>query len=98
MDVYSCLDVNLAVDIFTTKLTDILDTMAPIKTFQVRTKYAAWVSDSTKEKIRARDAAQAKAAKTHLKEDWDLYKRLRNELAAVKKRETCLAAAETGTL
>ena len=86
-EVYSCQDVDIAVDTFTNKLTEILDTMAPVKTFQVRTKYAAWVSDNTKEKIKARDAAQLKASTTQLKEDWDLYKRLRNDLAAVKRRE-----------
>ena len=37
--------------------------------------------------IRARDAAQAKVANTQLQEDWDQYKRLRNNLAAVKKKE-----------
>ena len=53
----------------------------------VRTKYAAWVSNSTKEKIKARDAAQLTAATTQLKDDWDRYKRLRNDLSVVKKRE-----------
>ena len=86
-DVYSCQDVDLAVDIFTSSLTEILDKMAPVKRFQVRTKYAAWVSDNTKEKIRARDAAQMTAATTQPKEDWDRYKRLRNDLSVVKKRE-----------
>ena len=38
--------------------------MAPVKTFQVRAKYAAWISDSTKEKMKARDAAQQLAAST----------------------------------
>ena len=86
-DVYSCQDVDLAVEKFTTKLTEILDIMAPVKTYQVRTKYAAWVSDSTKERIRERDAAQSKAAKTQLREDWNIFKKLRNDLAAVKKKE-----------
>ena len=86
-DVYSCQDVDLVVDTFTNKLTEILDTMAPVKTFQVRTKYAAWVSDSTKDKIKAKDAAQLKASTTQLKEDWDMFKRLRNDLASVKRRE-----------
>ena len=56
-DIYSCQDVDLAVDALTTKLTEILDVMAPVKTFQVRKKYAAWVSSDTKEKVKARDAA-----------------------------------------
>ena len=61
--------------------------MAPVKTFQVRTKYVAWVSDITKEKIKARDAAQVSAPTSQLKEDWDIYKRLRNNLSVVKRKE-----------
>ena len=47
------------------KYTEILDKMAPINKFQVRTKYASWVSDNTKKLITARDAAQLAAATTH---------------------------------
>ena len=61
--------------------------MAPVKKFQVKTKYAAWVSEKTKEKIKTRDAAQLTAATTQLGEDWDKYRRLRNDLAAIKKKE-----------
>ena len=50
-EVYSCNDVDLAVDIFTKKLTDILDKMAPLKRFQIKTKYATWVSDATKDRL-----------------------------------------------
>ena len=32
-EVYSCQDTDIAVDIFSSKLTEILDTMAPVKTF-----------------------------------------------------------------
>ena len=34
--------------ILTTKLNNILDIMAPVKTVQVHTQYAAWLSDDTK--------------------------------------------------
>ena len=37
--------------------------------------------------IKERDAAQLTAATTQLKDDWDRYKRLRNDLSVVKKRE-----------
>ena len=57
---------DLAVDIFTRKLTDILDIMAPVKRFQIRTKYAAWVSDTTKNRMGDRDMAQQKATNTGL--------------------------------
>ena len=54
-EVYASEDVDTAVDIFTSRLTDILDKMAPVKKFQMRTKYAAWLSESTKSKIKERD-------------------------------------------
>jgi hypothetical protein len=54
-EVYTCNDVDLAVDIFTKKLTDILDRMAPIKKFQIKRKYAAWLSDSIKDMMKTRD-------------------------------------------
>ena len=76
-EVYSCNDVDLAVDIFTKKLTNILDRMAPVKTFQIRSRYATWVSRETKEKIKVRNSAQQKAAQTGLDQDWFLYKQLR---------------------
>ena len=34
-EVYSCLDVDLAVDIFTGKLTEVLDRMAPVKKLRI---------------------------------------------------------------
>ena len=86
-ELYSCEDADLAVDIFTTKLTDILDKMAPIKTFQVRTKYAAWISDATKQKIKSRNTAQLTASTSQLQEDWKRYRRLRNDLEVEKRRE-----------
>ena len=58
-----------------------------LKTFQVRNKYVAWVSTAIKQKIKAGDAAQVKAATSQLKEDWDQYRRLRNDLVVVKRKE-----------
>ena len=40
LDLYLCNEVDRAVDILTGKLTFILDTLAPMKTYQVRTRYA----------------------------------------------------------
>ena len=36
--------------------------MAPVKKFQVWTKYAAWLSEDTKNRIKERDEAQQAAA------------------------------------
>ena len=57
-EVYSCNNVDIAVDFFTKKLTDILDRLAPVKKFQIKAKYATWITKTTKEKSKARNLAQ----------------------------------------
>ena len=47
-DVYTCENVEEAVKIMTSKISSILDIMAPLKSIQVCTKYAPWMSESTK--------------------------------------------------
>ena len=86
-EVYSCQNVDAAVEIFTKKLTDILDKMAPVKKFQIRTRYAPWVSEDTKDRIKERDKAQQAATRSGTKEDWELYKQLRNTVTSQLKKE-----------
>ena len=80
-------DVETAVEIVTNKLTTILDVMAPIKVIQARAKYAPWLSEATKNKIKARNEAQKKASESKTKSDWDEYKKLRNSLNNTLKSE-----------
>ena len=56
--------------------------MAPIRTIQVRVKYAAWLSTSTKRLLQERDAAQKVAIQTRDQDSWRLYKNLRNTATA----------------
>ena len=84
---YSCTDVDNAVHIFTEKLTNILDKMAPVRKFQTRAKYAPWISQEVKNKIKIRDAAQEKASKSGSLEDWEAYKRKRNDVTYLLKKE-----------
>ena len=107
-EVYVSTDVDIAVDIFTKKLTDILDKMAPIRKFQIRKKYASWLSDSTKDLMRERDQAQQNATTSGLAEDWDQYKILRNQVTALlrkdkfewqqEKLQSCEETMDTGKL
>ena len=46
-ELYMCDSPTKAAQILTGNLSDILDILAPVKTFQVRKKYAAWLSDTT---------------------------------------------------
>ena len=75
-DIYQCDKVDPAVQLFSEKLTMILDKLAPMKTFQTRTKYAPWLSASTKQLMKERDQAQRRAAATKSDEDWKLSKNL----------------------
>ena len=86
-EVYSCQDIDMAVDIFTRKLTDILDIMAPIRRFQIRTKYAAWVTVDTKSKMKDRDMAQQTATANGHEDDWDRYKKIRNEVTSQLRKD-----------
>ena len=69
-ELYMCEDPSQAVELLTNKLGKILDAMAPIRTFQVRTRYAAWLSDETKELLKDRDKAQRTASETGDPDDW----------------------------
>ena len=77
LDLYLCEDVDEAVEIFTKRITNILDVMAPMKTFQVRTKYAPLLSEETLEIMRTRDEAHKVAAESKTREAWVKYKQFR---------------------
>ena len=61
--------------------------MAPLRKIQCKAKYAPWVSDSTKEQITERNAAQKKASVTNNNSDWEDYKKLRNSVNNILKSE-----------
>ena len=61
--------------------------MAPVKKIQVRTKYAPWISDSTKKKINERNVAQQKASETGKQEDWANFKLIRNSVNSLLRKE-----------
>ena len=86
-ELYLCEDVEQAVYILTSSLNTILDQLAPVKTVQVRTRYAPWLSSETKAIIKERDAAQIHASGTQDPDDWRLYKNLRNTITRRMKKE-----------
>ena len=72
-DLYMSEDPNEAAHLLTGKLTSILDTYAPIRTFQVRKNYVPWLSDDLKTLMKSRDEAFAKAARSNTQEDRNHY-------------------------
>ena len=87
LDLFMCEDVHQATDLLTAKLTTILDVMAPVKTFQVQTKYAPWLSEETKVLIKKRKEAQITAAQSKSQDDWREFKNLRNTTTARIRKE-----------
>ena len=87
LELYLCEDVDTAVKILSDKLTFILDTMAPIRTIQVRKKYAPWLSKTTLELMKERDNIQKIAAQTKDRDDWTKFKHLRNRINSRLKYE-----------
>ena len=89
LDIYISEDVNEASESVTKKLTNILNNLAPLKTFQVRKNYCDWMSQESKTLIKKRNEAQRYACLTQKDEDWNSYKRLRNQVTNRLKYEKC---------
>jgi hypothetical protein len=85
-EVLECNDTDTATELLVSKLTGILDTLAPIITIQVRSNYVPGLSDETKLLQKERNLAQEKAAQTDDPDDWRYFRSLRNQTTA-KVRE-----------
>ena len=82
-------DVNDAVRCLTDKLTNILDSMAPVKTIQMRANYVHGLSNETKKLQLERNLAQQRAALTNTPDDWRVFRSLRNQATASVRRDKC---------
>ena len=85
-EVFVNVDVDMAVEVFTTKFLDVLNFHAPWVKFQKRRHYSPWLTKETKELIKCRDnwkavsedlarAGDAEAAT----EAWNKFKQIRNQ-------------------
>ena len=86
-ELYSSNDPEEAAEILTRKITTILDSMAPVKTIQVRKGYAPWLSESTKRLIKERNEAHVLASRTKQQDDFRHYKHLRNQTTAKLRQD-----------
>ena len=77
---YQSTNVDQAVDIFTEKISQILDVMAPVKVFQTRKKYVPWLGHDTKSLMMERDGLLAQAKNSGLVEDWNEFRKIRNKV------------------
>ena len=84
-DVTNCTNLDVAVYEFNATIRKILDVMAPIRTIQHRKHYAAWLEKDTLTEMDKRDTAQKRASESGSREDWELYKSLRNKCVKLQK-------------
>ena len=80
LELYLCEDLDVSVKIFTKKLTEILDVMAPYKTVQIKKSRNPWISNETKDLIKQRDFWQKIASESNCQQSWNIYKKLRNKI------------------
>ena len=78
--VYQCSDIDSAVEIFTDQFLQVLDLHAPMRTIQTRSNYAPWLSENVKKLMQRRNEAQNKAVLSQSYEDWNMFRKLRNEV------------------
>ena len=90
LDVEECEDVNEMVTIFTENINRALDSVAPVKTFTIRSNHKFGLSDSTKELMKKRGKTRFDIQKASGREKKVLlqkYKTLRNKVTGKIRKE-----------
>ena len=86
-ELYMSDNVEQAVNLLTNNLKLILDEMAPVKTIQMRTHYAPWLSKETKQLLQERNNAHKTASESGYQDDWRMFRCLRNRANSIMKQE-----------
>ena len=96
-DVYSCLDVDDAVNLLTSKIVEVLNTHAPWIVFQHRKHFVPWLTPDTVKLMEERDRIKQEAKAMAISESdtasqeqaqlWARYKKLRNSINNKVKQE-----------
>ena len=86
-DILYCYDVDYAANMLTSKITTILDILAPVKTIQVKSYYVPGLSQETKDLQRERNFAQKMATLTSHPYDWRHFRSLRNRATASLRKD-----------
>ena len=74
------------------EINEALDKTAPLKRTQIHNKYAPHISENTKQLMKERNELRDEALKTGSNELWNSYKKARNTLVAIQKREKIIWA------
>ena len=85
-----CTDVNEMVSIFTEKINEALDEVAPIKTFTIKSNYKFGLSENTKKLMQERDCTRKQINQAKKQEKAILqqkYKKLRNNVTSQIRKD-----------
>ena len=84
---YAMTDIYLANSYFEEQILAVLNKMAPIIKYQPRQGAKNWLKKETRQKIHLRNLARENAAKSLNRDDWNLYRRLRNKCTQMVKND-----------
>ena len=68
------------------RITEIADTMCPIKNYSVKEKRDPWITNEILEKLKDKDFARKTAKQTKLKKDWTNQRKQINEVKSLINR------------
>ena len=86
-DVYMLTDVDQAVSLLISKIQKVLDKYAPVKSIQIRSNYAPWLSETTKLAMQKRNVAQLLAKIYKDEENKRNYRNLRNNVTSMLRSD-----------
>ena len=72
--------VDNSLDAFNYLLLACLDDHAPIKTVKIRYKPNHFITEDIRDLMRVRDPLHKRASRTGMREDWEVFKELRNRV------------------
>ena len=94
-DVLAETDVNIANFTVEEKLREILDSEAPMRVIQMRTRNNKWIKAETKIEMSLRDNARATARLSDTDDDWAEYRRRRNMCTKMQRNDKKQFLTET---
>ena len=80
-------DVNTANSLLESKITEIIESEAPMATVQIRTKYNKYLTNETKTLMIDRDKNREIARRTQETQDWERFKTLRNRCTKEQRKD-----------
>ena len=87
LDIYLSTNVDTAVQKLTDRITTVLDKYAPVQTVQIRSRYAPWLSNATKQVMQQRNRAQQALLRSPDQEKSREYKNLRNRATNLIRKD-----------